>query len=378
VLLVDDEFEVLTVLEALLEDDWEVMTAPGGAEALEILNARGDIDLVITDQRMPEMTGVELLSIISEQLPDVYRIVLTAYSDVEPIVAAINEGSVDQFVLKPWDPLSLRAQVEEGLAVCTRRQTMRAVASFLANQHQDMNRTLSRLKHTQERALAMERMALLGWMSTGLTKELHPLLVELRSSLEPMLAPGATPEASSKTGAVLHSLDRVRALLSDMERLNQAQPRAIETEAIAPRKLISDAVRLLLEEGAEERAVHVQIDPGLDTVVLDPITVRQALLNLLRNAAKASAPDTPIRVSVHTEAQGMVRFDITDQGEGMEPEVLQRATTPFFSAFEPPQHGLGLAICALVAEAHGGRLALLDNSPSGITAQLWLRVGEAA
>ena len=86
VLLVDDEFEVLAVLEALLEDDFDVQTAQGGAEALEILEAQSDLDLVITDQRMPGLTGVELLAIISERWPDIYRIVLTAYSDVDPIV----------------------------------------------------------------------------------------------------------------------------------------------------------------------------------------------------------------------------------------------------------------------------------------------------
>ena len=94
VLLVDDEFEVLAVLEALLDDEWDVYTAQGGREALEILNSDTQIDVVITDQRMPEMTGVELLSILADTRPDLYRIVLTAYSDVDPIVAAINETSI--------------------------------------------------------------------------------------------------------------------------------------------------------------------------------------------------------------------------------------------------------------------------------------------
>ena len=108
VLLVDDEFEVLAVLEALLDDDWDVHTAQSGKAALELLESEPTIQLVITDQRMPEMTGVELLQTVAESHPDLYRMVLTAYSDVDPIVAAINQGKVDQFILKtpsgfaPW------------------------------------------------------------------------------------------------------------------------------------------------------------------------------------------------------------------------------------------------------------------------------------
>ena len=102
VLLVDDESEVLAVLEALLDDDWDVTTAQSGSDALEVLNGEETIDPIITDQRMPEMTGVELLQRVSDSHPDLYRMVLTAYSDVDLIVAAINQGKVDQFILKPW------------------------------------------------------------------------------------------------------------------------------------------------------------------------------------------------------------------------------------------------------------------------------------
>jgi signal transduction histidine kinase len=63
---------------------------------------------------------------------------------------------------------------------------------------------------------------------------------------------------------------------------------------------------------------------------------------------------------------------------GMTTTVLQHATRPFFTAFDPPGNGLGLAICRLIAESHGGRLSILDNPPSGVLAQLWLRQPEGA
>ena len=181
VLLVDDEFEVLAVLEALLDDDWEVHTAQSGKEALEILHSDVPIDLVITDQRMPEMTGVELLSSLGDSHPDLYRMVLTAYSDVEPIVAAINQGKVDQFILKPWDPEAIRRLVEEGLAVGARRATMRAVAEALSIQFEEKNRELQSLKGTQSRSRAGERLTTLAWLAKGLTGELQRLMDRMLS-----------------------------------------------------------------------------------------------------------------------------------------------------------------------------------------------------
>ena len=71
----------------------------------------------------------------------------------------------------------------------------------------------------------------------------------------------------------------------------------------------------------------------------------------------------------------MIVIEVIDQGEGMSTQVLQQATQPFFSAFEPPGNGLGLSVCRLVAKSHGGRLSILDNEPSGVLAQLWLQAG---
>ncbi len=369
ILLVDDEFEVLAVLEALLEDDFEVQTAQGGAEALEILHSDPTLDLVITDQRMPGMTGVELLSIIAEKWPDLYRIVLTAYSDVDPIVAAINEGSVDRFVLKPWDPDALRDQVMAGLAERTHRVCLRQVGAELARQHKTMTSALTQLKDAQGRAGASEHLTVLEWMSSGLTTELETMLRELKSTLEGL--PPGDAQADARAAVM-----RVEALLKDIERLDAggSQEAAVPTD---PRKIISDAVRQLQEEDlGENNPVHVQIDSDVGQLLVAPNNIRMAILGLLRNATRASPPDLPIQVRVKREGNTLATIEVSDQGEGMTTEVLQHATRPFFTAFDPPGNGLGLAICKLVAESHGGKLALLDNPPSGVLAQLWLRQAE--
>jgi len=371
VLLVDDEFEVLAVLEALLEDDFDVQTAQGGAEALEILEATSNLDLVITDQRMPGMTGVELLAIIAERWPDVYRIVLTAYSDVDPIVAAINEGSVDRFVLKPWDPDTLREQVVHGLVERTRRVVLRQVGAALAQRHQAMTRTLTQLKDAHGRADATEQLTILEWMSSGLSAELEVLVTQMRSALNTM-------EDGEPHTHTQQAIARVESLLDDIARLD-AGGSAENAQPTDPRKLISEAIRQLQEEDlGENNPVHVQIDGNVGTLQLAPNNMRLAVLGLLRNATRASPPDCPIQVRVRREGPQLTTIEVADQGIGMTAEVLQHATRPFFTAFEPPGNGLGLAICRLVAEAHGGRLAILDNPPTGVLAQLWLRQPEGA
>ncbi len=370
VLLVDDEFEVLAVLEALLDDDWEVHTAQSGKDALEILSSDTPIDLVITDQRMPEMTGVELLSALADSHPDLYRMVLTAYSDVDPIVAAINQGKVDQFILKPWDPQAIRRLVTEGLAVCERRATMRAVAERLSEHFSEQNSTLNSLKGAEAEARAGEQLALMAWMSTGLTDELCRLMDDLHEATHAL---DPTPETMVARASSL----RMRTLSDDIARLSDVGASS-EKSLHAPRKLISDAVRLLMDEGLDEaNPVHVNIDPSIDSVLVGSESVKQALLGLLRNAMRAAPPHSPIQVNVRRNGSELITFEVADQGPGMSEQVFLEASQPFSSHFDPPGTGLGLSLCQMVAEAHGGRLSLLDNEPSGVIAQLWLREGGA-
>ena len=103
ILLVDDEPEILFSLRGLLRHDFEVHTAPGGAEALAILRQH-PVHVIMTDQRMPGMTGVELLRRAREECPEAVRIVFTGYADIKAVVDAINEGQIYRYLTKPWDP----------------------------------------------------------------------------------------------------------------------------------------------------------------------------------------------------------------------------------------------------------------------------------
>ena len=108
ILLVDDESEILFSLRGLLRTEFDVHTAESGAEALEILN-RGSVHAIMTDQRMPNMTGVELLRRAKEEHPEAVRMVFTGYADIKAVIDAVNQGQIYRYLTKPWDPDELVA-----------------------------------------------------------------------------------------------------------------------------------------------------------------------------------------------------------------------------------------------------------------------------
>jgi two-component system response regulator HupR/HoxA len=114
VLIVDDEPRVLDSLEAILAAEFRVLRAEGGPAALALL-AREPVAVIITDYRMPGMTGVELLRQSQDVQPDALRIVLTAYTDVDSLMEAVNTGRIYHFVPKPWDPKALMVVVRRAV-----------------------------------------------------------------------------------------------------------------------------------------------------------------------------------------------------------------------------------------------------------------------
>ncbi len=120
ILYVDDEELSHLLFRAVFGDDYRVHRALSAHEALDILR-RESIDLLITDQCMPEMTGAELLVEIRDEFPDIGRVMLTAYSDLDAIVQAVNAGRLDRYVTKPWDADELRGVIDHTLERYDRR-----------------------------------------------------------------------------------------------------------------------------------------------------------------------------------------------------------------------------------------------------------------
>lgn len=115
VLFIDDDARILTSLRALFRQEYRVETAESGQAALDII-AAGGIQVVVSDQRMPGMTGVELLRKVRSVAPNAVRLLLTGYTDLASLVGSINQGEIFKFVMKPWDNDELKKAIAEAFA----------------------------------------------------------------------------------------------------------------------------------------------------------------------------------------------------------------------------------------------------------------------
>lgn len=111
-LVVDDEPDNLDLLYRTFRRDFQVLKAESGVQALQLLADEGEVAVIISDQRMPEMKGTEFLSRTVPKFPDTMRIILTGFTDVEDLVEAINSGQVYKYITKPWDPNELKVVVQ--------------------------------------------------------------------------------------------------------------------------------------------------------------------------------------------------------------------------------------------------------------------------
>ncbi len=151
ILFTDDEPKNVTAFRASFRKSYPIYTAGSGSEALEILAQQPDIAVVVSDQRMPGMTGVELLKEVKERFPDPKRIILTGYSDVEAIVMAINEAQAYQYLTKPWVFQDLKLVLDRAIEAWALARENRSLhldkaALLLKTAQQEKEQILSRFE----------------------------------------------------------------------------------------------------------------------------------------------------------------------------------------------------------------------------------------
>jgi len=113
ILLVDDEKSILNALKRILrKEEYKVLTASSGKEGLELLRDN-NVQVIISDQRMPEMSGTEFFSEVIKEFPDIIRIILSGYTDVDVVIDTINKGSIYKFFHKPWNDQSLILEIRQ-------------------------------------------------------------------------------------------------------------------------------------------------------------------------------------------------------------------------------------------------------------------------
>ena len=163
VLFVDDEANILNALKRLLRsENWTVLCAGRASEAFELLD-RHPCQVVVSDQRMPEMSGADFLAALREQQPDVVRLMMTGHSDMSVAVDAINRGEVFRLITKPWNDGELTATIRQAFDHYDLKQEIKRLNHLAREQNrklQDMNRSLEGKVRERTKLLAQKHLEL--------------------------------------------------------------------------------------------------------------------------------------------------------------------------------------------------------------------------
>jgi signal transduction histidine kinase len=367
--VVDDEPEVLNSIHDLLRRDYRVLACRRGSDALEVLGAMDEVHVLMSDQRMPEMTGVELLQRAKALRPETTRLLFTAYADIRAVVDAINQGNVYRYITKPWDPGELEAMIRQAVA---HHDLLLEKARLLA-QLQETNR---RLVDANQLKKAFIEVA---------SHELNTPVAVVVGMTELWKMSQGEHASPAERGWVERIQGAGKRLASTVERMLKlvrseefGHTLSVRPTALEPllRAAIAELGPYLSARG---QTVACEVDPELGSAEVDPDKLSDILTNLLINAIKFTPDGGTIRVEAEAYETDQVRFRVTDPGIGIEPAERSYLFEPFFTGFDTMHHssgdyqfckrGLGLGLCLVktFVQLHGGTVEVSSTPGQGST-----------
>jgi len=366
ILVVDDEVDNLTAFQMEFGDYFEILTAPGGKQALELLQKRGEVALIAVDQRMPEMRGVDVLKEVVRLYPDTVRFLVTAYSDIQVVVEAINAGNVYRYISKPWEHEDVKLSI------------MRAIETYYLTKERE--RLIEEKIKTVKKAADANRLASLGMLAAGIAHEINNPLVSINTFLK--LMPSKFKELPLEKEGKFDSgfwdefyrlaegeLKRVQDLVREL--LNLAKPPKYDFEETNVEQLIR-AEEKIFETASKEKNIlfGIQVAANLPPLRCDRSRVKQLLLNLVLNAIQATSKGGKVSIEARLgpgiNGGRQLEIRVIDTGEGIPPERIEKIFEPFFST-KSRGTGLGLMVCDFIVRHHGGDIKVYSEVGKGTT-----------
>ncbi len=364
ILIVDDERPNLTVLRNFLESGYRIHEAQAGIEALEIART-ADLDVVITDQRMPEMSGVELLEKIREFKPDVAGIVLTGFTDPPALISAINRARVFRFLKKPWQPDDILEAVRQASEHVYQTRAIQRLVGLLAKRTDELDASLVEVRRTQSQLLHLERLGTMGKLAAGIVHDLRNLMVSLGYVESVLQQRNVAPDVMESVQVGMQGVGNLIHTLEAMHQFARGGTLTIEKAMLKPSLVVHDALAIArMDMGFRAHKVAVNIEEGLPQVHGDRQKLTQVLVNLVRNAVQATAQWRQIGVEA-TRRNGHVVFAVEDEGPGIPAEVKENLFKPFVSSKGEGGMGMGLYMAKLIIDSHQGEIAVLDRPTGG-------------
>jgi len=358
ILYVDDEEQALKYFRKSMGKDFTVLVATSVAEANTILDQAADtIGVVITDQRMPGALGVELLKRLRTKWPHIIRLLITAYSEIDDAVAAVNAGAIYKYVTKPADLNELRI-------------TLTAAMELFLNQRERDTLLKERLSVIQ-RMIVADRVRSLAAMAGGISHHLRNSMTALTCFLEEAAAaksgdPATDPRFTEQLWALAQK-EREH-LLQIIHRVAQTTTESNKNFAdeLSPNDLIGKSITAA---ALGDRKVETKIGAPDGKIKLDSEGATIALQMLLKYVARLSDSSEPMTVAADSsqvgEAPG-IRFRVTAGSKPYTEEDVAAFFTPFaFPANDPSDLGVELLRAFSVAYQHGGDIIVNREPPSG-------------
>jgi signal transduction histidine kinase len=375
-LIIDDEEEITKSLFRQFRRKYNVFVATSALDAMPIMEQE-NVQVVLSDQRMPEMTGIDFFSRIKDKYPDALKLILTGYSDIEAVIGAINEGQVFRYLTKPWDPVELNLVVEEAFEKYELITNNRMLMSKL----KDANVTLEKKveERTQELSTANDDLTKLNIEKN---KYIGIVAHDLRNPIgtaqqySQLLISRLSKYPEEKQLNFLKIIDdRCSFSLNMIE--NFLDTSKIES-GILDLKLSDvdycEFVQKNIDQNAlfaQEKSQEILLSCGCPQTLLniDKEKIEQVLNNLISNAIKYSHKNKKIWVNIKFK-DDMIHTQVKDEGQGIPEEELESVftayeTTSVKSTNNEKSTGLGLAIVKKIIEAHNGLISVKSTSGIG-------------
>lgn len=344
-LCVDDELDNVDALERLFRRSYKVLKATSGSEALEILKQE-PASIIISDQRMPHMSGVQFLSESREIVPDAIRILLTGYTDIESVIEAVNTGEVYRYMTKPWDPVDLVNTVQKAAEKIELR-------SELAVKNQKLEKALQDLKILDE---AKSQFMIL------INHELKTPLTVMTSFLDLLKDSEINADQKKYISRVESGCQRLNNLIQDSLELMSAEMGQvpIENSKVDIAALVKKTWDKM-EKQADAKKLNFKISEKSVSIKSDSKILENVFHRLMDNAIKFAEEGSSVLCDFKMEKAHMT-MSLQNKGPTPKPEVIEKILKPFTLDENIMHHsrgtGLGLSICQAQLKRLGSNLQI--------------------
>jgi len=353
-LIVDDEKDNLEALRRLLRGQYDVEITTSPFEALKWIQT-GEFNVIVSDQRMPEMTGVELLEKAKHVRPAVTRILLTGYTDIDSVISAINRGNIYRYVAKPWDPEDLKLTLKQANEAYLLRREVEQKSELLERSNAELRVALEDLRQL-DRAKAR--------FLSLVSHELNTPLTILSSFTSLLNDKGLPPEFKKPAESIQKASDRLSQIVDEVltfVRL-ESQP-DLKIEEMDLKKTFD---RLAKEWEKRGRKIEAKVE-GTTTWPCDIAKVELAFRRLIEDAHARATPGSPLKIEALAKGKSL-SVTLTRDGEPLSSDAFKPLETAASELHHHKNLGLALATCKWVMDAHRGEIeARGEKGRSSIT-----------